>query len=33
VRIDHPVMGITEDDLLPVRYLTFGTGITFDLTE
>ncbi|HSA58992.1 MAG TPA: hypothetical protein VLJ37_04835 [bacterium] len=33
VRVDHPVLGITEDDLLPVRYLTIGTGLTFDLTE
>lgn len=33
VTIDHPMLGITEDDLLPTRYLTIGTGITFDLTE
>ncbi len=33
VRVDHPVLGITEDDLLPVRYLTIGTGVTFDLAE
>jgi hypothetical protein len=26
VRIDHPIMGVTEDDLLPERYLTMGIG-------
>lgn len=33
VQIDKPILGVTEDDLLPMRYLTIGTGITFDLME
>jgi hypothetical protein len=33
VRIDHPVLGVTDDDLIPQRYLTIGTGITFDLKD
>jgi hypothetical protein len=33
VTVVHPVMGVTDDDLLPERYLTIGTGITFDLKD